>query len=318
MILEKNDISAMMAQYNFQHDYDVQLIKQGLNDTYLLSFKNDIQCILRVYRPMWRNVTEINFELELLMHLKGKGFTLSTPIAKKDGTLINKVKVNGINRVAVLFTFVSGEPFLVNEENSYLFGRKVAQFHTLTDDFQSKYNRFHIDFEHLIDRPLLTIKPFLTQRPSDWIYLKSLGEKLKEQVAKFPLDQLDWGICHGDLGNENVHLYQKELTFFDFDCCGIGWRGYDLAVYRWDTKGSGEPNCKEDKIWEAFIKGYKEVRYLKAIDLNVVPIFVSIRQLWWMGLHMSNGDVWGLDWINDDYFNRTIQFLREWESNYLV
>lgn len=83
MILEKNDISAMIAQYSFQHDYDVQLIKQGLNDTYLLSFKNDIQLILRVYRPMWRNATEINFELELLMHLKRKGFTLSTPIEKK-------------------------------------------------------------------------------------------------------------------------------------------------------------------------------------------------------------------------------------------
>jgi Ser/Thr protein kinase RdoA (MazF antagonist) len=318
MVLDKNDISKIMSEYDFQDDNEFQLINQGLNDTFLVSFSNGSQFILRVYRPKWRNVTEINFELELLMHLKRKGFALSTPIPKKDGTLINEVKVNGINRVAVLFTFVPGKPFLVNEENSYLFGRKVAEFHKLTEDFQSKYDRFYLDLEHLIDRPLITIKPFLKQRPSDWTYLECLGEKLKEQVLKLPLDHLDWGICHGDLGNENVHLYQKKLTFFDFDCCGVGWRGYDIAVYRWDTKRSGKPNSEEDKIWEAFLKGYKEIKYLKAIDLNVIPLFVSIRQLWWMGLHMSNGDVWGLDWINDNYFNRTIQFLREWESNYLV
>ncbi|MEK4251865.1 phosphotransferase [Paenibacillus sp. FSL W7-1287] len=318
MALEKIDVSKIMANYGFHEVNEFQLISQGLNDTYLVSIKNDNQFILRVYRPKWRNVNEINFELELLMHLQRKGFSLSTPISKKDGTLINEVIVNGINRIAVLFTFVQGEPFLVNEENSYLFGRKVAQFHTLTEDFQSKYDRFDIDLEHLIDRPLITIKPFLKQRPSDWIYLKTLGEKLKEQVLKLSLNHLDWGICHGDLGNGNVHFYQKNLTFFDFDCCGVGWRGYDIAVYRWDTKKSGEPNSEEDKIWEAFLKGYKEIKHLRAIDLNIVPLFVSIRQLWWMGLHMSNGDVWGLDWINDDYFDRTIQFLREWESNYLV
>lgn len=32
--------------------------------------------------------------------------------------------------------------------------------------------RFHIDLEHLIDKPLRNIRPFLSHRPHEWDYLQ--------------------------------------------------------------------------------------------------------------------------------------------------
>jgi Ser/Thr protein kinase RdoA (MazF antagonist) len=47
-------------------------------------------------------------------------------------------------------------------------------------------------------------------------------------------EDLEVGSCHGDLHGWNAHIDQNmALTVYDFDCCGVGWRAYDIAVFRW-------------------------------------------------------------------------------------
>lgn len=43
----------------------------------------------------------------------------------------------------------------------------------------------------------------------------------------------DWlGIVHGDIYWANLHFNEHgDITMFDFDLCGYGWRAYDLAYY---------------------------------------------------------------------------------------
>jgi len=166
-----------------------------------------------------------------------------------------------------------------------------------------------------LDRSLQSIHPLLVHRPNDWEYLVTLAEKLQLHVQDVPLDSLESGFCHGDLHGGNAHIDQdKTLTFFDFDCCGLGWRAYDIAVFRWDARLRG----KEQERWKAFLPGYREERELSTTDIQAVPYFVAIRQLWLMGLHTSNGQDWGFGWMNDRYFDQAITFFRAWETEFLT
>jgi len=46
-------------------------------------------------------------------------------------------------------------------------------------------------------------------------------------------------------------------------------------------------------------------------------VFVAIRHIWLVGLHVSLGDRFGWGWMNDSYFDRQLKVLRDWEKNFL-
>jgi Ser/Thr protein kinase RdoA (MazF antagonist) len=155
---------------------------------------------------------------------------------------------------------------------------------------------------------LQTTLPLLVDRPEDQVYLLSVVDTLKEQVARLQVSALEWGACHGDFHGGNVHITSdQQVTFFDFDCCGPGWRAYDIAVFRW----SRVQNSQDEKLWEAFLNGYLQLRTLQTVDLAAVPLFVAIRQIWLVGLHAFNAPDFGYSFLNDYYFDESMSILRE-------
>jgi Ser/Thr protein kinase RdoA (MazF antagonist) len=306
-------MAEILPDYDIGTPMECKFLTQGLNDTYLVKTTTE-QYILRAYRTGWRSLSDIHYELEALLHLKRLNTSVSAPVLRKNGELLHTISAPEGSRTIVLFTYALGkEPaYAANEESeSYQYGRSVAQIHSETDGFQSQHQRFHLDLEYLLDAPLKSIRPLLLHRPDDWEYLQSLSEKLRQDVVGIPLSSLESGFCHGDFHGGNVHIDQDDtLTFFDFDCCGYGWRAYDIAVFRWGARG----RSKEQERWPHFLRGYREVRPISEADLHATLYFVAIRQFWLLGLHASNGEDLGFGFMDDQYFDWTIKFFREWEA----
>lgn len=301
-------LSDITSNYAIGTPLVCKLWKVGLSDTYVVRTADE-RYILRVYRVGWRLLSEILYELDLLTHLGHKGLPVSTPIARKDGSFVGLLEAPEGSRYAVLFTYAKGRSPALNETDSYHYGGAVAAIHNATDDFASQHSRFHLDLEHLINTPLKALQPLLAHRVGDWEYLVSLADRLREQIRELPAEELEWGVCHGDVHGANAHIAEDGVvTLFDFDCCGLGWRSYDIAVFHWDMKTNERDT--DDKLWTAFLKGYQERRDLKEVDLGAVPLFMAIRQFWLMGLHASGGQDWGFGWINDEYFDGMLKFLR--------
>ena len=294
---------------------ECRLLNRGLTDTYLVRAADE-RYVLRVYRTGWRSDAEVRYELDVLDHLGRKGVPVATPVRRKDGRLLGAVRAPEGRRQVVLFTYARGKDDRLGRgfvRNATLYGEAVAAIHAATDDFVSRNARFRIDLGHLLDQPLETIRPLLEHRPDDWHYLAGLAEKLRRRVEDLPVDALETGFCHGDFHGGNAHLDGTTLTFFDFDCCGPGWRAYDVAVFLWGW--SLQRRKKADRLWAAFLKGYTKRRPLAPLDLAAVPLFVAIRHIWLLGLHTGNGHDWGFGWMNDRYFDRALKFLREWERD---
>ena len=116
-----------------------QLLRQGLNDTYLLTTRDD-RYIVRVYGACRRSPSDISYELELLTNLTAKGVSVSMPIAGKDGALTRPLPAPEGSRQLVLFTYAEGTPLSWDKENhSYLAGRMAATIHAASDDFVSRH-----------------------------------------------------------------------------------------------------------------------------------------------------------------------------------
>ena len=214
----------------------------------------------------------------------------------------------GIRHV-VLFTYANGRIPTLNQESSYEFGKMVAQIHNATDDYYSPYKRYSLDLNHLLEQPLKNIAISIDEYGGDFDYVMSWVEKIKSGL---PIDLLDRGFCHGDLHDWNAHWENGRLTLFDFDCCGYGYRAYDLAVFLWNLKTNYK--TKEADSWGAFLNGYTDHRPLQQIELDAVPLMIAARRIWLAGIYLDNEDVWGTAMINDRFFKMFIGQLKEDEK----
>jgi Ser/Thr protein kinase RdoA (MazF antagonist) len=300
---------------------DCKLWSTVPHDSYLVTAR-DRRYFLKLYRggPLkhteWRALPGILFEVDLLVHLARMGAPVAAPIEGKDGRFTMAVEAPEGIRHAVLYAYAEGKPLSLDEKASYLLGSGAAAIHDAASDFTSEHLGFCWDLRFLLDRWMSKIQPFLEHRPGDWDYLAGLAVRLRERIERLPAGALEWGVCHGDFHDGNAHSTGDAVTFFDFENCGMGWRSYDLAVFRWAAKLMG----KDDAVWKSFLRGYTERRKLNEIDLRAVPLFVAARHIYLMGLQTAGAldGWWGYAWLDDGYFDRGLKFLREWETEQIA
>ena len=300
--------------YDFGELSECKFLQLGLNDTYLIRTKTE-KFILRAYRLNWRTESDIAYELDALTHLADKGACVSKPLKRKDGKLFEVVVAPEGERFLVLFTFANGDPPNYEEQveqQAYLYGKAAAHIHTHTDSFSTEHKRFDLSLATLIDKPLKEIQPLLSHRADDWEYMVGFASRLSAKIQNLLANQvLEHGFCHGDFHGGNAHHDMNgTVTFFDFDCCGHGWRAYDVATFFWGARiqEKHRQRCRH------FLRGYVEGRHFSDESLASVPYFVAARHLWLIGLHTAISGHHGSGWLNDRYFDRQIKLLREMDT----
>jgi len=300
--------------YDFQEPIHLKYFLRGMNDTYIVETGSG-KYIFRVYRADRRNRSEIAFELDVLNYLNENDVNASIPIARKDGNFINEFWVTEGVKHGVIFSFAEGhEKPIHTVEDSYLFGKSVAHIHKVTEHFSSEHARKNLDLEYLIDRPLDIIKLHMEHRLEDYHFIHKRISELKEQLANKIEEGLDWGICHGDLhGNTNAAFTDDgQLTHYDFDICGYGWRAYDIAEFRLAREiHSGHDKGEIERLWQAFLNGYRQVRNLSRNDVEAVSIFVVLRQLWLFSLCFTESELIGGADFDDGFIDSKMEYFKK-------
>jgi Ser/Thr protein kinase RdoA (MazF antagonist) len=306
-------LAEILARYDLAHPVNCIFLTRGVNDTYLVQTGTE-KYILRVYTADWRSLSDILYEIDVLLHLESNGIPVSAPVAQRDGNYINVLQAPEGLRQVVLFTYAQGRTLDRHDAtDTYHHGKAVATIHNMTASFTSTHVRAALDLPYLLDQSMQHIESLLTYTTADWSYLQGIAERLRSQIEHFAVQGLDWGVCHGDCHMLNDHINSDSIiTFFDFDFCGTGWRAYDLAIVRW-SEGfyKMDPN---DELWQAFLKGYREQRSIAGIDLASIPTFVALREIWHMSLIASMQGSTGIQDF-DRFMQRTVGMLQEWEAS---
>ncbi len=306
-------LTEILPRYDLANLVNCIFLARGVNDTYLVQTGTE-KYILRVYTADWRSNADILYELDLLLHLERNGVPVSTPIAQRDGNYINVLQAPEGLRQVVLFTYAPGKPLNRHDvTDSYHHGKAVATIHNATTSFTSTHVRASLNLSYLLDQSMQNIEPLLAYTSADWGYLQGFTERLRSQIERFSAQGLDWRICHGDCHMLNDHISSDAvITFFDFDFCGLGWRAYDLAIVRW-SEGFYKMD-PDDRLWQAFLKGYREQRHIAEEDLISIPIFVALREIWHTALIATLQLSSGIQ-VFDRLMQRTVRLLQEWEED---
>lgn len=303
----------LQAQYALEAPVLCELLSGRVNDTYLLHTASE-PVVYRLYRFGWRTAAEVDWEIRLLVHLQRQDVDVSVALPDQTGIHQQWVDVAEGSRPGTLFTFAPGTTPRWKQDNyGHSFGASVAALHDAMDSFEDPGGRFRLDLDHLIDAPLAAVLPLLTDRPDDASYLAALGARARARLDHLASQGLTEGVCHGDLHGGNVHVADGTWTHFDFDCGGVGWRAYDVAVFWWSMALGKKPAT----IWETFLSGYGRDR-LTANDHLALPWFVVARTLWLLGLHAELRPRLGSAFLSGEgYWQEFLNFLRTWETEQL-
>ena len=231
---------------------------------------------LKLYHPQ-RTTTEVQWELDLIVHLMRNGAPVAKPIRGKHG-YVESFSVDGRDRVAALFEWAPGSKPTPERRTYILLGQAAAHIHHAADTFASSFQRENYDAHTLIDEQLRRMEMHL-HAAKRWEQAVALGERLKQAIAKPALDR---GICHMDLTLDNVHRHGESMTVFDFDSAGVCWRAIEP---------SGILRASKERF-QAWLAGYRSVRPFSQQDENAVAAFSIIGDLrnvaWNLGVARSS------------------------------
>jgi len=295
------------------------LIARGVNDTYRVTAGADA-FYLRVSVHGWRTRDDLDAELALVTDLRGRGLAVAPVVPRDDGELLTSLPAPEGERFAVLFAPAPGESVPdLTPDLAHAYGRLAAGVHTGADAAPNAYRRFPLDERHLLDGPLASIRAAMVDGDEDLIFLERVAERVRGRLGVLPCAPPDYGLCHGDLHPGNVRFDAAgELTLFDFDCMGYGWRAYDLTVFLWNAYGERRPKRWRETRWRAFRRGYQEVRPLPEGLDEVMPLFLVARQVWLMGLDCADRSGWPPQWIGPEWLQGTVRPIRTWVAEYPI
>ena len=304
-------LSRVLPHYDL-NAVDCQFWNRGLSDIYLVKTRSH-QYVLRVSQAHWRSKADIDFELELLNFLQQRQLPVAYPLKTTDGRLSVEINAPEGKRYAALFIHAPGEIALgdLNEAQSRKLGETVAKLHATALDWVSQSRRQPLSLEYLLDHSVEAIAPFLQHKSTDYNHLLKVKAQLKDQLKDLTTDTPLWGICWGDPHSGNVHFTsQGDLTLFDFDQCGYGWRVFDIAKFWQVSLQSGISRA----VREAFLDGYQSFQKITKRELNSLQALTQVAHIWVWAISLNHAKYHSYSRLDDTFFHKRLEHLKRLSS----
>lgn len=193
---------------------------------------------LRLHRPGYRTLAELQSELDWMAMLEKGGLTVPRPIPSRNGRLVEVVEDTPVSVLTWLpgrMVGAQGALDAITDRAGYMraLGALLARLHALSDAWTPPPGFIRPRWDHpglTGDAPLwgpFWRNPDLTSAQRAAV----LAARSKADAALMRMGQtLDFGLIHADAITENVMIDGETLMLIDFDDGGWGYRVFDLAT----------------------------------------------------------------------------------------
>ncbi len=312
-ILSPQALVAMLrTHYSLPEVKQCQFWHRGLSDTYLVNIDH-YPYILRVSHHHWRSQSDIAFELELLDFLYQQQLPVACPIRTQQGQLFIEINAPEGKRYLTLFTYAEGTVALgdLNLTQSHLLGETLANIHRVSQEFDCTFERQSLTLNYLLDDSLAFIVPFLQPHSQDLAELLEIASTIKQTLKQLPDHAPYWSVCWGDPHSGNVHFTaDNQLTLFDFDQCGYGWRIFDIAKFLQVSMQSG----LNRRIREAFIEGYQAVQSLDSLEMDCLQALTQTAYIWSWAISLNATQFYDYCRLDMGYFRHRLEQLKRFTA----
>lgn len=281
----KENLEQIIANYDLGEYIDFKPITEGTVQTNYKVQTTNGQFIFRYYEN--RMVNSVLFETDLLRYLKEKNYPCPEPIKNMNGYYVNIYN----SKPFIIMEYMEGhhvqEPNEIQKEQLI---QKVAELHTITKEYQSKYIDSRLNYniascKEQAKKVSARINSLNSKKKLSWLE-KGLDElKLPQSLPK--------GICHADFHFSNVLFKNGEFSsLLDFDDANYTYLLFDLVglieSFAWRHDKDEVINFKEAK---KIILEYTKHRPLKTVEkeylFDVYKLSIYLDCVWFF----ERGDV---------------------------
>ena len=265
---------------------DISLASLSENVVYRVIDESGNNWALRIHRPGYHTLAELESEHEWTAALGAAGFILPDALATTGGDYYVPVTVSGGIRYAGVVRWLPGKVLYDREKEDGTdrvmgvlrqLGETMAKLHNHSENWQPSegFTRHRLDVDGFFgetpfwgrywDSPYLSpeAKSLLLASQAPVIRrLEALGEGPRV-----------FGMIHADLHHGNVHMNGETLAIIDFDDAGFGWYLYDIAVGLFEYLSRDNFEDYRDSL----LSGYAEHRPVPADVETLLPVFLFIR-----------------------------------------
>lgn len=302
--------------------HDIALIKYRENAVFS-AYRHDGQRIaLRVHRHNYHCEAALRSELQWMEALGGEGVEVPSIIRARDDQHLVSVYTDAVGetRHVDMLVWLSGSTLGTSEsgvststEIAPLFfnaGAVAASIHNHSETWQQpdEFIRHAWDEEGLIGS-----QPFwgrfwdlqaLTGEQRELLLLARRAAR--NDLRRYGRNRANYGMIHADFVPENLLVEGAKLRLIDFDDAGFGWHMFELATALYFSLEDPRYNEMED----ALFAGYASVRPLSNADRALLPLFLTLRGMTYLGwVHTRAGSATALE-LTDFLIERTCMLAR--------
>lgn len=301
-------IDGVLSKYELSQIDRCLFWNRGLSDIYLIETQKS-SYILKVSHHHWRSKTDIQFELEFLDFLYRQDIPVAHPLKTKTGKLFVVVNAVEGDRYAALFPYAPGEVPQgdLDFEQSKIMGQTLGKIHASALKFSNSTPRQSLDLKYLLDDSFQTIASYLRCQSQDLAYLEQAIAKIKQQLACLEQTSPFWSVCWGDPHSGNVHFTEdNQITLFDFDQCGYGWRVFDIAKFLQVSLSAGIKR----NIRDGFLVGYQEIQELTDAEISSLQALTQTAHIWAWAISINATAIHNWCRLDDFYTKKHLHQLK--------
>jgi Ser/Thr protein kinase RdoA (MazF antagonist) len=243
---------------------------------------------LRLHRPGYNSLEELNSERAWTADLNRAGFAVPVGIKTADGRDYVAVTLpGGEARHAGLTRWTPGEVLakVIERQDGDLanwfarLGAIAADLHGHSTSWRppAGFTRRVLDADGLMgfDPSWGPFWEHANLSPGERALMEAARTKLHAALAALPRGPEHFGMIHADLHHGNLIIDGEALSVIDFDDAAFGWYLFDLAV----SLTHQQQRADFDQLQAALLAGYRTRRALSAEDEARLPLFLLVRRL---------------------------------------
>ncbi|MEH0876457.1 phosphotransferase [Pectobacterium cacticida] len=263
---------------------ELKLLTISENATYLVTDPESQQClVMRVHRPDYTSLVEINSELAWIEALQQSGTVhTASPVPMIDNNLVGVLQDGENQRHVVAFEFVPGKEPDTSDNLTYWYqelGRVTGHLHNHSKTWgkPAGFTRKIWNFNTILGEHAYWGNWRNAQglTPDGLALLERTATLLKQQTDDFGYDPQRFGLIHCDTRLANLLVEGERMTVIDFDDCGICWYAYDFAT----SVSFMEHDPRIETFLNAWLTGYRSVAPLSVEEEKAIPMFLMLRRM---------------------------------------
>ena len=274
---------------------EIQVLSHTENVVCRIKLSASEQVVMRLHRPGYNGLAELNSEVEWVQSLANAGLPVPTARRTETGDYYCSVEIRddakNEERFVGVIEWVDGAPLgsvFANTSQDVVphykqIGALAAKIRCHSTQWHPRegFTRRRWDIEGLLgDNPLwgrFWEAKTLTNKQK--MLFNNARKILRDQLSLLSTGPDRFGLIHSDLHLGNIMRNNDDLTIIDFDDAGYGWFAHEAAVALHPSLG--EPWFPSAR--EAFLDGYCSIHEMDSDEINSINAFLVVRSLMIVG-----------------------------------